>query len=93
MSPRAEEASVGELLAAGSWRIVRGEPTAEEVAALVVVLDRMLSVRAGAQNGAANTTVDGAGHGAPWHLPTPAHGMATATSWAAVPRPGWRTAA
>ncbi|MFI1304773.1 acyl-CoA carboxylase epsilon subunit [Streptomyces sioyaensis] len=93
MSARAEEAPVRELLAAGSWRIVRGDPTAEEVAALAVVLGTMLSLRAGAQNGTVHTNVNGARHGAPWHPPTPAYGAATATSWAAGPWPGWRTAA
>ncbi|MGW3009334.1 hypothetical protein ACWC9R_10915 [Streptomyces sp. NPDC001219] len=93
MSPRAEEASVRELLAAGSWRIVRGDPTAEEVAALVVALGTVLSLSAGAQSGTAHTIVNGARHGAPWHAPTPANGAATATSWAAGPRPGWRMAA
>ncbi|MFI0907235.1 acyl-CoA carboxylase epsilon subunit [Streptomyces sioyaensis] len=89
MSARAEEAPVRERLAAGSWRIVRGNPTAEEVAALAVVLGTMLSLRAGAQGG----TVNGARHGAPWDPPTPVYGAATATSWAAGPRPGWRMAA
>ncbi|MFF2080885.1 acyl-CoA carboxylase epsilon subunit [Kitasatospora sp. NPDC058162] len=76
-----------EVLPEQAWRIVRGVLDAEELAALTAVLVRCYG-RAGAQAaGAAELRrVD-----AKWS-PAEARRKA-ATSWAAGPRPSWRTAA
>ncbi|MER7670860.1 acyl-CoA carboxylase epsilon subunit [Kitasatospora sp. NPDC096128] len=70
-----------------TWRIVRGVLDAEELAALTAVLARCYG-RAGAQAAGATELrrVD-----AKWS-PAEARRKA-ATSWAAGPRPSWRTAA
>ncbi|WP_431780688.1 acyl-CoA carboxylase epsilon subunit [Streptomyces chumphonensis] len=75
------------LLDAASWRITRGSPTAEEVAALAVVLSARLRERDALADGAA------AGQGGVrWgFVSRPEH--PAARSWVHRPLPGWRSAA
>jgi len=95
VTARAEEAAVRELLAAGAWRVVRGTPTAEEAAALAVVLGAALARRAGGQTpgGTGDETESGVRRSVPWLRPAAGPGATTATSWVAGPRPGWSDAA
>ncbi|MFJ8114268.1 acyl-CoA carboxylase epsilon subunit [Streptomyces sp. NPDC096132] len=77
------------MLTTQSWRIVSGDPTAEEVAAVAVALAGVLA--ANAAQAAQPTDGDDGGRGARW-TPSSAR-RRTATSWAAGPLPGWRRAA
>ncbi|MEE1929381.1 hypothetical protein V1J52_14525 [Streptomyces sp. TRM 70351] len=74
-----------ELMGEAGWRIVRGSPTAEEVAALAVVLAARLRAPAPAAGGTAVRAV------VRWRPDRT--DPAAARSWAAQPRPGWRSAA
>ncbi|MFJ8361607.1 acyl-CoA carboxylase epsilon subunit [Streptomyces sp. NPDC093984] len=88
MSARSEGFRAQDLLAAGSWRVVRGEPTAEEVAALALVLGAALSRRRQPAPRATERTATAPvalRRGEPW--------SAAATSWAAAPLTGRREAA
>ncbi|WP_340560974.1 acyl-CoA carboxylase epsilon subunit [Streptomyces sp. GSL17-111] len=75
------------LLGAASWRITRGSPTAEEVAALAVVLSARLRER-DALHGGATPGHDGVHWG---FVSRPDH--PAARSWVHRPLPGWRSAA
>ena len=87
MSARSEGFRAHDLLAAGAWRVVRGEPTAEEVAALALVLGAALSRRRSAPRDTERTVTAPVAlrRGEPW--------SAAATSWAAAPLTGRREAA
>ncbi|MBW1595759.1 acyl-CoA carboxylase epsilon subunit [Streptomyces sp. JJ38] len=74
------------VLGAASWRITRGSPTAEELAALAVVLSARLRARAAEEEAEAtrNTVYWGT-------MSRPDH--PAARSWVHQPLPGWRSAA
>ncbi|MCF6525445.1 acyl-CoA carboxylase epsilon subunit [Streptomyces sp. JJ36] len=94
MSAAPEAAAAGaaahDLLGAASWRITRGRPTPEELAALAVVLTARL--RRNGEAAAAPGAAAGlrAPRGAPWGR---REERRPARAWSARARPGWRSAA
>ncbi|MDX3350359.1 hypothetical protein PV368_33715 [Streptomyces sp. ME02-6979A] len=83
---------MSEILSAQSWRITSGSPSAEEVAAVAVVLSAAMAAEAAR---AAEDERERSGErrraGVRW-LPSAARRRA-ATSWASPASPSWRNAA
>ncbi|MCZ7414664.1 MULTISPECIES: acyl-CoA carboxylase epsilon subunit [unclassified Streptomyces] len=86
--PASEPSAIApsQVLGAASWRVTRGSPTVEELAAVAAVLSARLRARAAEEDAeATRTTVHWGTMSRPDH---PA-----ARSWVHQPLPGWRSAA
>ncbi|WP_159768371.1 acyl-CoA carboxylase epsilon subunit [Streptomyces sp. HM190] len=83
-TPTGPEAGTRAVLGGASWRITRGDPTPEELAALAVVLTARLRAAQGGE-GAAAPRRGASWDGCPGRRPAPA--------WTARSLPGWRPAA
>ena len=83
-TPTGPEAETRAVLGGASWRITRGNPTPEELAALAVVLATRLRA-AHTDDGTAAPLRGASWDGGPGRRPAPA--------WTARSLPGWRSAA
>ncbi|MEU6803444.1 acyl-CoA carboxylase epsilon subunit [Streptomyces neyagawaensis] len=83
-TPTGPEAETRDVLSGASWRITRGDPTPEELAALAVVLAARLRA-ARTDDGTAAPLRGASWDGGPERRPAPA--------WTARSLPGWRSAA